>query len=89
MVSEFNRPPHGHHTLRSILVNRIKLQGFIVSDRMSDWPAIRQELGKRVASGQIKYRESIAHGLQNAPAAFVGLLKGENFGKQLVKLTDD
>ena len=89
MVSEFNRPPHGHHTLRSILVNRIKLQGFIVSDRMSDWPAIREELGKRVASGQIKYRESIAHGLQNAPAAFVGLLKGENFGKQLVKLTDD
>jgi len=89
MVSEFNRPPHGHHTLRSILVNRIKLQGFIVSDHMSEWPAIREELAKRVSSGQIKYRESIAHGLQNAPAAFVGLLKGENFGKQLVKLTDD
>lgn len=88
MVSEFNRPPHAHHTLRSILVNRIKLQGFIVSDHMQTWPTIRQELKARVANGQIKFRESIAHGLANAPAAFVGMLKGENFGKQLVKLTD-
>ena len=88
MVSEFNRPPHAHHTIRSILVNRIKLQGFIVSDRMDTWPAIRQELRLRVASGQIKFRESVTEGLANAPAAFVGMLKGENFGKQLVKLID-
>lgn len=88
MVSEFNRPPHAHHTLRSILINRIKLQGFIVSDHLETWPAIRQQLRQRVASGQIKFRESVAHGLANAPAAFVGMLKGENFGKQLVKLID-
>lgn len=88
MVSEFNRPPHAHHTIRSILINRIKLQGFIVSDRMDTWPFIRQELRARVASGQIRYRESITLGLANAPAAFVGMLKGENFGKQLVKLVD-
>lgn len=88
MVSEFNRPPHAHHTLRSILINRIKLQGFIVSDRMETWPAIRTELKQRVVSGQIKFRESVTHGLENAPAAFVGMLKGENFGKQLVKLID-
>lgn len=89
MISEFNRPPHGHHTIRSILINRIKLQGFIVSDRMQTWPAIREELRQRVASGQLKHRETVAHGLSSAPAALVGLLKGENFGKQLVKLTDD
>ena len=53
MASEFNRPPHAHHTLRSILINRIKLQGFIVSDRLETWPAIREELRARVASGQI------------------------------------
>lgn len=86
MVSEFNRPPHGHTALRSVLVNRLKLQGFIVSDRMQTWPEIRAALHQRVAAGQIKFRESIAHGLENAPAAFVGMLKGENFGKQLVKL---
>jgi NADPH-dependent curcumin reductase CurA len=39
-----------------------------------------------VAAGKIKYRESVAQGLENAPKAFIGLLKGENFGKQLVKL---
>ncbi|MCD8505004.1 MAG: NADP-dependent oxidoreductase [Burkholderiaceae bacterium] len=88
MVSEFNRPPHAHHTLRSILINRIKLQGFIVSDHMETWPAIRQELRERVARGQIKFRESITQGLANAPSAFVGMLKGENFGKQLVRLID-
>jgi NADPH-dependent curcumin reductase CurA len=87
MVSEFNRPAHAHHTIRSILINRIKVQGFIVSDRMDTWPEIRQALRQRVVSGELKFRESIAHGLQNAPAALVGMLKGENFGKQLVKLT--
>jgi len=87
MVSEFNRPPAAHYTLRAILINRLKVQGFIVSDRMDTWPEIRQALHQRVAAGQIKFRESVAHGLENAPAAFVGMLKGENFGKQLVKLT--
>ncbi len=87
MVSEFNRAPHGHHTIRSILINRIKLQGFIVSDKPQTWPAIREQLRARVLGGQLQFRESIAHGLENAPAAFVGMLKGENFGKQLVKLT--
>jgi NADPH-dependent curcumin reductase CurA len=89
MVSEFNRPAHAHHTLRSILINRIKVQGFIVSDHMAAWPGIREELRARLASGQLKYRESITDGLENAPAALVGLLKGDNFGKQLVKLTQD
>lgn len=89
MVSEFNRPPYAHHTIRSILINRIKLQGFIVSDHMQTWPAIREELRKRVANGSLKFRESIAEGLEQAPAALVGLLSGKNFGKQLVKLTKD
>jgi NADPH-dependent curcumin reductase len=88
MVSEFNRAPHANHALRSVLINRIKLQGFIVSDRMDMWPEIREQLRQRVASGQIRFRESVSHGLANAPKAFVGMLKGENFGKQLVKLID-
>jgi NADPH-dependent curcumin reductase CurA len=72
--------------LRIILVNRIRMQGFIVSDDLSRWPEIIGELASRIASGKLKYRESIANGLESAPKAFIGLLKGENFGKQLVKV---
>ena len=69
-----------------MLTQRLKLQGFIVSEHMSLWPAALKELGSGVASGRIKFRESVAQGLASAPEAFLGLLKGRNFGKQLVKL---
>lgn len=69
-----------------LLASRLKLQGFIVSDHMQDWPQALQELGAGVASGRIRFRETVAQGLENAPEAFLGLLKGRNFGKQLVKL---
>ena len=69
-----------------ILINRMKVEGFIVSEHMDVWPEALTELGTLVAQGKLRPRESIAHGLQNAPEAFLGLLKGKNFGKQLVKL---
>ena len=69
-----------------LLVNRIKLEGFIVSEHMEVWGEALTELGGLVAAGQLKPRETIAQGLAAAPAAFLGLLKGKNFGKQLVKL---
>jgi NADPH-dependent curcumin reductase len=69
-----------------ILVSRLKVQGFIVSEHMNLWPEALKELGTLVATGKLKYRESIAQGLAAAPEAFIGLLKGRNFGKQLVKL---
>ena len=86
MVSEFNREPHAYRTLRSILINRIRVQGFIVSDKLETWPRIRENLYNLVVEGKLKFRESVTEGLANAPQAFVGLLKGENFGKQLIKL---
>jgi hypothetical protein len=67
-------------------VSRLKLQGFIVSEHMNLWPQALKELGTMVANGQLKYRETVAEGLAAAPEAFLGLLKGRNFGKQLVKL---
>lgn len=69
-----------------ILTSRLKMQGFIVSEHMEDWPRALEELGRLVAAGTLKYRESIATGLASAPEAFLGMLKGRNFGKQLVKL---
>ena len=71
-----------------ILVSRLKVQGFIVSEHMEFWPEALAELGALVASGKLKYRESIAQGIAAAPEAFIGLLKGRNFGKQLVRLID-
>jgi NADPH-dependent curcumin reductase CurA len=53
---------------------------------MSLWPAALKELGAQVATGTLKYRETVAQGIAAAPEAFLGLLKGRNFGKQLVKL---
>ena len=86
MISGYDgRPiPMAHPAL--LLTQRLKLQGFIVSEHMDVWPEALKELGGLVAAGRLKYRESIADGIENAPAAFLGLLKGRNFGKQLVKL---
>ena len=53
---------------------------------MEVWPEALKELGTLVATGQLKPRETIAEGIESAPEAFLGLLKGKNFGKQLVKL---
>jgi NADPH-dependent curcumin reductase CurA len=87
LVSQYNSAePYGIRNVRSLLVNRIRLQGFIVSDRMDLWSRALADLGAHIASGRIKYRESIAYGIENAPRAFIGMLRGENLGKQLVKL---
>jgi NADPH-dependent curcumin reductase CurA len=64
----------------------VTLRGFIVTEHLEMWPQGLAELGKLVATGKMKYRESVSQGLASAPEAFIGLLKGKNFGKQLVKL---
>jgi NADPH-dependent curcumin reductase CurA len=87
LISQYNATePYGVKTVQSILTNRIKVQGFIVSDRMELWPKALADLAGWVAGGKIKYRETVTEGLENAPKAFIGLLKGENFGKQLVRI---
>ena len=86
LISQYNSEPHAMKNIGSVLINRIKMQGFIVSEHMERWPVALAELGQGVATGKIKYRETVAQGLENAPQAFIGLLKGANLGKQLVKL---
>jgi NADPH-dependent curcumin reductase CurA len=86
MISGYNGQPIPMANPSLILVSRLKLQGFIVSEHMELWPAALKELGTMVATGQLKYRETVAQGIEAAPEAFLGLLKGKNFGKQLVKL---
>jgi len=86
LIAGYNDEPIPVHNFRSVLTNRLKIQGFIVSEVPDAWPPALAELAQRVGDGTLKYRETVARGLDAAPAAFIGLLRGENFGKQLVEL---
>ena len=86
MIAGYDGRPVPMSAPALILVNRLKVEGFIVSEHMEVWPAALKELGQLVGSGQFRPRETVAQGLDSAPEAFLGLLKGRNFGKQLVKL---
>ena len=86
MIAGYDGAPIGMTNPALILVNRLRVEGFIVSEHMEVWPEALQELGTLVGTGKLRPRESVAEGLAAAPEAFLGLLKGKNFGKQLVKL---
>ncbi|MEZ5608449.1 MAG: NADP-dependent oxidoreductase [Burkholderiaceae bacterium] len=86
MIAGYDGQPLPMANPALLLVNRIKLEGFIVSEHMEVWPEALAELGQLVGTGKLRPRETIAQGIESAPQAFLGLLKGKNFGKQLVKL---
>ena len=86
MIAGYDGQPLPMANPALLLVNRIKLQGFIVSEHLEVWPEALAELGQLVGTGKLRPRESIAQGIESAPQAFLGLLKGKNFGKQLVKM---
>ncbi|MBS0413389.1 MAG: NADP-dependent oxidoreductase [Proteobacteria bacterium] len=86
MIAGYDGQPLPMANPALLLINRIRLEGFIVSEHMDVWPEALAELGQLVASGKLRPRESIAQGIESAPQAFLGLLKGKNFGKQLVKM---
>ena len=87
LIAEYSATePYGYTRLRSILVNRIRMQGMIVFDWKDRYGEAIKGLAGHLAAGRLKYRESIVEGLENAPNGLIGLLKGENFGKQLVRL---
>jgi hypothetical protein len=90
LISEYNAAqPYAYKRLRSVLVNRIRMQGMIVFDWKDRYGEALAGLGRHLAEGKLKYRESIVEGLENAPRGFISLLAGGNFGKQLVKLTPE
>ncbi len=87
LVAEYNATePYGYKRMRSILVNRIRMQGMLVFDWADRYDEAIEALAGPLAAGRLKYRESIVEGLDKAPRGLIGLLKGENFGKQLVRL---
>jgi NADPH-dependent curcumin reductase CurA len=86
LIAGYDGEPMPINNVRAFLTMRLTMRGFIVSEHMELWPQGLKELGTLVAAGKLKFRESVAQGLASAPEAFIGLLKGKNFGKQLVKL---
>ena len=86
MIAGYDGAPLPMANPALMLINRMKVEGFIVSEHMEVWPDALKELGTLVGTGKLRPRETIAQGIAAAPAAFLGLLKGKNLGKQLVKL---
>jgi hypothetical protein len=91
MISQYNSssPLPGPSNLMLAITNRVKLQGFIVRDHYNMLNEFHAVMAKWVNEGRIKWKETVAEGLENAPKAFLGLFKGENFGKMLVKIGPD
>ena len=86
MISGYNGAPIPMAQPQLLLTNRMTLEGFIVREHIEVWADALADLGALVATGALKYRETIAEGIEAAPEAFIGLLRGRNVGKQLVKL---
>jgi NADPH-dependent curcumin reductase CurA len=87
LIAEYNASqPHAYATLRSVLVNRIRMQGMLVFDWKDRYGEALEGLARHLAEGKLRYRESVVHGIDNAPMGLISLLQGGNFGKQLVKL---
>jgi NADPH-dependent curcumin reductase CurA len=87
LISQYNATEaYGVKNFRHILVNRIKVQGFIVFDFAERYAAARANLAQWLAEGKLRHHETVAEGLRAAPTAFLGMLRGANLGKQLVRL---
>ncbi len=88
MISIYNatRPPRAPRNLVSAISKRLTLRGFIIYDHNDRMPAFQQDMAQWIEQERILWKETVVHGLENAPKAFCGLFTGDNFGKMLVKL---
>jgi NADPH-dependent curcumin reductase CurA len=82
-------PPWANTIMRQILVKRLNFRGFIVRDFAAMYPDFIRDMSQWLREGKIKHKEFVTEGLESAPQAFMGLLKGANFGKQLVRVGPD
>jgi hypothetical protein len=90
-ISQYNAEttPMGPRMMWNFVGRRTTVRGFIVSDFAHKFDPARRQMGEWVRTGKLKYKEDIVDGIAAAPRAFIGMLRGENFGKQLVRLGDD
>jgi hypothetical protein len=89
-ISAYNEeePPPGPRTLMNLVIQRARMEGFIVIDYVARFGEAREQLSKWLAAGDLVHREDVQEGLENAPATFQRLFQGKNTGKQLLKVAD-
>lgn len=87
-ISQYNSetPEMGPRWLSQLIIKQAKVEGFLVRQFSERYDEAYKQLGHWLRDGKIKYRETIAEGIENAPKAFIGMLEGHNIGKQLVKI---
>jgi len=87
-ISRYNdaEPAPGPSNLFMIVTKRLRLQGYIISDHFDRFSSFHEQAQEWVRDGRLRYRETVIEGIENAPGAFLGLLRGENIGKMLVKV---
>ncbi|QPP09025.1 NADP-dependent oxidoreductase [Streptomyces bathyalis] len=90
MIAQYNatEPPAAPRNLAMVIGKRLRLQGLLVMDHQDLMPQFFEEVSGWIRSGELKYRETVVEGVENAVDAFLGLLKGENTGKMIVTLAD-
>jgi NADPH-dependent curcumin reductase CurA len=88
-ISQYNTAEPGPRLMGTFVGKRVRAQGFIVWDFNARYPAAMKQMAEWLRSGRLKYQEDIVEGIDEAPRAFIGLLKGDNFGKMQVKLGSD
>jgi NADPH-dependent curcumin reductase CurA len=90
-ISRYNdeRPQAGPRNLGLVVTNRLRIQGFIVTDHLARFRDFVAEAGPWVRDGSLRYRETIVDGIENVPIAFAGLFRGDNVGKMLVRVGPD
>ena len=86
LADKIGKPDIGPRYLRQILVNRARIQGFLVFDFAQRYDEAREHIGGFVRSGKLKFKEDISDGIETMPMSFLELLHSENFGKKLIKI---
>jgi NADPH-dependent curcumin reductase CurA len=87
-VSRYNdvEPSPGPRNMFMVVTKRLRIQGYIITDHYDRYPEFFERASEWVREGKLRYRETVVEGIDNAPRAFLGLLRGENIGKMLVKV---
>lgn len=96
LIAQYNNRPNEQTgadrlplVMRDVLSKSLQIRGFIQREFVDQRPDFYREMAGWIASGQIRYREDIVDGLENAPTAFIGLLEGRNFGKLVIRVADE
>jgi NADPH-dependent curcumin reductase len=86
-ISQYNASdPYGVKRFREVLLHRVTIRAFVIADHRDHWPVALADLTRWVREGRVRFREDVVDGLENAPQAFIRMLTGQNFGKQLVRI---